>query len=70
MPRFCSMIAETNSSDMDKVNEQFSAAIFALLKGQEGVQQREVDQLADKVAVVSVEREDTKQKNQKDDSQK
>ncbi|KAK0403258.1 hypothetical protein QR680_016816 [Steinernema hermaphroditum] len=56
-------------SDMDKVNEQFSAALFALLKGQEGVQQRDVDQLADKVANVSVEREDTKQEKKKNDSQ-
>ncbi|KAK0403257.1 hypothetical protein QR680_016816 [Steinernema hermaphroditum] len=55
--------------DMDKVNEQFSAALFALLKGQEGVQQRDVDQLADKVANVSVEREDTKQEKKKNDSQ-
>ncbi|KAK0414140.1 hypothetical protein QR680_007165 [Steinernema hermaphroditum] len=62
--------SKPNSYSMDKVNDKFSSALFALLRGQDGVQQRDVDQLAEKVADVSVEQQNNSQKEKKETSQK
>ncbi|KAK0414138.1 hypothetical protein QR680_007164 [Steinernema hermaphroditum] len=63
-------ITSATFESMDKVNDKFSSALFALLRGQDGVQQRDVDQLAEKVADVSVEQQNNSQKEKKETSQK